>query len=196
MIHTVEVQIRHWREDDAAAMHAAVTASLEHLRPWMPWIAQEPKTVDERRALIREWETQRRAGGDESFAICVDGAVVGSCGLHRRIGAGGVEIGYWVHPAHTNRGVATEAARLLCERAFADPSVERVEIHHATTNVHSGRVPAKLGFTHVEDRERAPEAPGEDGRFRVWRLTRGDWDPARPARRGGAGRAGSRFAPT
>ena len=32
-------------------MHDAVTESIEHLRPWMPWIADEPVTVEQRRAL-------------------------------------------------------------------------------------------------------------------------------------------------
>jgi RimJ/RimL family protein N-acetyltransferase len=169
------VEIRHWRKEDAEAMHAAITASLEHLRPWMPWIADEPQTVAQRRALIARWDRERRGGGAESFAIVVDGVPAGSCGLHPRIGPGGLEIGYWVHVDHTGRGVATEASRLLCERAFAQPSIDHVEIHHATANVRSGRVPAKLGFTHVEDRPRPPESPGEDGTFSIWRLTREAW---------------------
>src|SRR4051794_8262165 len=173
-------------------MHAAITASVEHLRPWMPWIAQEPQTVAQRRALIARWNREREAGGDELFAIHVDGEVAGSCGLHRRIGPGALEIGYWVAEAHIGRGVATEAARQLCERAFAQPSVQWVEIHHATNNPRSGRVPAKLGFTHVGVRPPPagfPLAPGEAGEFSIWRLTRAEWDPARPRRDGG--RAGS-----
>jgi len=33
-------------------------------------------------------------------------------------------------------------------------------------------VPPKLGFEHVSDTPRAPNAPGEEGVERVWRLTR------------------------
>src|SRR4051794_19918088 len=175
----MKIEVRHWREQDAEAMHAAITASVEHLRPWMPWVAEEPRPVADRRALISRWNREWKAGGDELFAIWVDGEVGGGCGLHRRIGPGGLEIGYWVAEAHIGRGVATEASRLLCERAFAQPSIDRLEIHHAANNPRSGRVPAKLGFSHVEDRPRPPDfrlAPGEAEDFSVWRLTRGEWE--------------------
>ena len=106
-------------------------------------------------------------------------------GLHRRIGPGGLELGYWVHPGFTRRGVATEAARQLCERAFAAPSTDRVEIHHDRANAGSGEVPARLGFEHVGERPRPPEAPGEEGVEWIWRLTRAAYERRRT---GSAGR--------
>jgi ribosomal-protein-serine acetyltransferase len=166
------VELRHWRVEDAGAQARAIGESLEHLRPWMPWAADEPKPPEERVAMIRGWEAERRAGTGEYFAVWLDGAVVGSCGLHRRIGPSGIEIGYWIHPAHLRRGLATEVARQLCERAFAEPEIDHVEIHHDRANVASGGVPAKLGFELVGDTPRAPQAPGEEGVERVWRLTR------------------------
>jgi ribosomal-protein-serine acetyltransferase len=169
------VELRHLREDDAEAFNAAVHESLDELRPWMPWAAGEPRPVAERLELIRDWARERAEGGDESFGIFLDGAVAGACGLHRRVGPGGVEIGYWVRTPDTGRGVATEAARRLCELAFADPSIDRVEIHHDRANAASGRIPAKLGFSRIVERRDAPEAPGEDGVEVVWRLTREEW---------------------
>jgi ribosomal-protein-serine acetyltransferase len=166
------VELRELREGDAEAFNAAVHASLAELRPWMPWAAEEPRTVEERLELIRRWARERRDGGDHSLGIFLDGEVAGACGLHRRIGPGGLEIGYWVRSDLTGRGIATEAARRLCEFAFADPAVDYVEIHHDRANPASGRIPAKLGFERVEEHPRAPEAPGEEGIEVVWRLTR------------------------
>ena len=34
------VTLRRYREDDVDAVFAAVTESLDHLRPWMPWAAE------------------------------------------------------------------------------------------------------------------------------------------------------------
>jgi len=171
----VAVELRHLRESDAEAFNAAVHASLDELRPWMPWAAAEPRTVSERLELIRDWARERESGGDESFGIFLDGVVVGACGMHRRIGEGGLEIGYWVRTADTGRGIATEAARQVCARAFADDEIDRVEIHHDRANPRSGRIPAKLGFERVGEARRAPEAPGEEGVEIVWRLTRRSW---------------------
>jgi len=167
----MQVSLRPWRVEDAPALARAVAESLDHLRPWMPWAAGEPRPAAWRAELIREWE----AGGDEVLGIFADGQVAGGCGLHRRIGDDGLELGYWVHAAFTRRGVATETVRQLCERAFADPSVARVEIHHDRANAASGAVAARAGFTHVSDAERPPQAPGEEGVERVWRLTRAEW---------------------
>jgi ribosomal-protein-serine acetyltransferase len=176
------VELRHWRAEDADAQARAIQESLDHLRPWMPWAAEEPKPLGERLAMIRGWEAERRAGTGEYLAVWLDGDLVGSCGLHRRIGPSGLEIGYWIHPGHLRRGLATDVARQLCERAFADPAVDHVEIHHDRANVASGGVPAKLGFELVGDTPRPPQAQGEEGVERVWRLTRAAWTAARGAR--------------
>jgi RimJ/RimL family protein N-acetyltransferase len=168
----MRVELRHLRDADAEAFNAAVQASLEALRPWMTWAAAEPRPIEERLELIRSWAREREDGGDESFGIFVDGEVAGACGLHRRIGPGGLEIGYWVRSDLTGRGVATAAARRLTEIAFARPGVDHVEIHHDRANAASARIPAKLGFERIEERADAPEAPGEEGIEVVWRLTR------------------------
>ena len=166
------VELRQWRPEDADAQARAIEESLEHLRPWMAWAADWPMPREAQLEMLREWERRRIAGEDEFLAVWLGDALVGSCGLHFRIGAGGAEIGYWIHVAHLRRGLATEVARQLIERAFADPSVDRVEIHHNRANAASGGVPRKLGFELVSDTPRAPNAPGEEGVERVWRLTR------------------------
>ena len=181
------VELRHWRVEDADALACAIHESLDHLRPWMPWAADEPKPREEHVAMLEQWEAERRAGGDEYIGVWLGGAVVGSCGLHRRIGSSGLELGYWIHPAHLRRGLATEVASRLIERAFGDPSIDRVEIHHDRANAASGGVPAKLGFELVGDTRRGRVAPGEEGVERVWRLRRAE----RPARRGAPPRARS-----
>jgi RimJ/RimL family protein N-acetyltransferase len=166
----VALVVRPWAEDDAPALSRAVAESLEHLRPWMPWAADEPRDDAWRRAWIRD---AAAAGSTERiFGAWVGDDVVGACGLHARVGPGTLEIGYWTHAAFTRRGIATEMARRLTAIAFEDPSIGRVEIHHEPDNVASARVPEKLGFTRV--------GTDEQGHV-VWRLQRA----ARPGR--GAG---------
>jgi ribosomal-protein-serine acetyltransferase len=159
----MEVRIRPWEEADAPALVAAITASLAELRPWMPWAADEPQPVAARRAWIREANAAEAAGGDRTRAIVADGALAGSCGLHRRIGPDAWELGYWVATAFTGRGVATAAVALLVAEAFADPAVTHAEIHHAARNAASGAVAARAGFTRV--------AGAGDASEWVWRLS-------------------------
>src|SRR5438093_1311993 len=80
-------------------------------------------------------------------------------GLHRRIGPGGLEIGYWVHVDHVGHGYATTAAGALTTLAFEDPAITHVEIHVEPANAASNRVPEKLGFELVGKKRVEPEAP-------------------------------------
>jgi Acetyltransferase (GNAT) domain len=80
-----------------------------------------------------------------SYAITTADAVVGSCGLMRRIGPGGLEIGYWLHPAYTGRGLATTAVAALMGQAFTLEDIDRVEIVHDAANTASGGVPVGWG---------------------------------------------------
>jgi RimJ/RimL family protein N-acetyltransferase len=162
---------RCWRRGDARRLGDLVRANLDHLRPWMPWIAAEPLTLEERRDLIESWEQERRAGGDAIYAIVEAGAPVGGCGLHRRLGPGAIEIGYWVDARRLHTGVASRAARLLIDQAFEDPEITHVEIHHDRANRASAAVARRLGFTYVGDQPDQVAAPGEEGIDCTWRLT-------------------------
>ncbi len=72
--------LRRWVTADAELLAVAVAESLAHLRPWMPWVAQEPLSLQRRRAMIEKWEQDWLRGGD-----VVMGGVRGSarCGRLR-----------------------------------------------------------------------------------------------------------------
>jgi ribosomal-protein-serine acetyltransferase len=167
-----QVQLRRWHAGDADTVDRVVTESLEHLLPWMPWASgyNHDRAVQFAVQSERDWES----GAAYQYAITTDGVVVGSCGLMRRIGPGGLEIGYWLHPAWTGRGLATSATEALQRQAFALPGVARVEIHHDAANTASGAIPRRLGYTEVERRSPTQDAlaPGEVGTRVVWRLIR------------------------
>ena len=167
--------LRRWRVEDAELQERAVTESLEHLRPWMPWAAEEPQPIERRRDAIAGWEREWERGGDVYLAVLHRGAIAGSAGLHRRRGPGALETGYWLHPAFTGRGIATAAVRLLTDAAFTVDGIDRVEICHDVANVRSGAVPARLGFTPLGEAPNREPGPTDTGRDRVWSMTRAAW---------------------
>ncbi|MFJ1757766.1 GNAT family N-acetyltransferase [Kitasatospora sp. NPDC088134] len=191
-------------EADLPELLRVVEESLEHLRPWMPWVAEHcPALTAE---FLAGRDERWASGAAFSYAIVLDGAIVGACDLFRpedsddgasnsegeHAGAGdgedadedagadadtggaaaGREIGYWLHPAATGRGVATRAVRALVAVAFRLPGVEHVDIVHDPANLASGAVPARLGFTEHLRRPAEVLAPAETGEEVVWRLTR------------------------
>lgn len=167
--------LRRWIPDDAQLVARAVKESLEHLRPWMSWVAQEPLSLARRTALIEEWERGWMHGGDVLMGMFLRGRVAGGCGLHRRIGCNGLELGYWTHPLFLRRGIATAAAALLTDAAFAVPGITHVEIHHDKANRASAAVPRRLRYRFVGEVAVEPEAPAEIGIECRWRQTKQEW---------------------
>jgi ribosomal-protein-serine acetyltransferase len=112
------VTLRRWRAADADTVYQVVMVSLEHLRPWMPWASgyRRDDAVQFTAQSEQDWES----GVAYQYAITTDDAVIGSCGLMRRIGPGELEIGYWLHPAYTG------AVAALVGQAFALPDIDRV----------------------------------------------------------------------
>jgi ribosomal-protein-serine acetyltransferase len=155
-----QVRLRRPREDDLDAMFQAVTESLDHLRPWMPWAEgyTRQSAFEFLTASARRWED----GTEYNYAIVTEGTLAGGAGLMARIGPGGLEIGYWVRHGYTRRGLATAASAALVEQAFRLPGVDRVEIVTDELNVASAGVPRKLGFT----RDRAAPARPSPARGR------------------------------
>lgn len=167
--------LRRWRVSDAEAQERAVDESADHLRPWMAWMAEPRQTLEQRRAMLAEWERAWLAGGDVVLGVFVDEQVAGSCGLHRRRGPDVLEIGYWIHAAFVRRGLATTVARLLTDAAFAIPEIARTEIHHDKANVASAGVPRRLGYEFAGEQPDERAAPAELGIDCVWRMPRSRW---------------------
>jgi RimJ/RimL family protein N-acetyltransferase len=158
--------LRRGTGDDAADLAAAVAESLDHLAPWMPWATAEAATVEAQRRRLAEggW-------GPDDYPYLImskSGDIVGACGLHRRIGPTGLEIGYWVSVRHTRCGYATTAAEALTRTALSLPGIERVEIHCDEANVASAGVPRRLGYRLDRIEGHSIDAPAETGRFMIW----------------------------
>jgi RimJ/RimL family protein N-acetyltransferase len=175
-----DLVLRSWTTDDAPVLHAAVLRNLEHLRPFMPWIADEPQSVEQRAARIAEWKATRQTGGDAVYGVFLDGAVAGGAGLHRRVGPQGLEIGYWIDAARVGRGLATRVARILTSAAFDVPGVTHVRIACDEANQASVRVPEKLGYLCVGVIAVPVDSPAATGRHRLYRMDRARWVADRP----------------
>lgn len=169
VVTTSRLTIRRWRTSDGPALHDAVTASLDHLRPFMAWVEFEPLSEADRKALIEQWEQDWSSGGGVVYGVFCDGEVVGGTGLHRRGGPRTLEIGYWIHVDHIGHRYATELAGGLTDAGLAHPDIDRIEIHHDKTNTYSALVPAALGYQLVEERQTEKKAPAESGISCIWR---------------------------
>lgn len=160
--------IRCYDPRDAAALKAAVDASVEHLSEWMPWARLPSPTLAEEVELLRLFRGQ--FDQDENYVYGIfppdESEVLGGTGLHKRSNEGSLEIGYWVAAGAVGRGIATEATAVLTRAGFELCGLDRVDLQIDPRNHRSLRVPAKLGFTKdgVIRRRLDPGADGEPRR--------------------------------
>jgi RimJ/RimL family protein N-acetyltransferase len=159
-----------------------VTGSLEHLGRFMPWVDDEPQTVEQRAELLRRFRGAFDGGENFTYGILSrdERRLLGGAGLHARVGAGGLEIGYWVCADAVRQGIATEAAGVLTRVAFEVCDADRVEIRIDPANEASLEIPPRLGFPEeARLRRRLPARPGQQLRdVVVFTLFREDYDPA------------------
>ncbi len=167
---TERLVLRCWEPRDAPLLKDALDSSLDHLRPWMPWARSEPQPLEEKVKLLRKFRGSFDLGQDFGYGIFTsdESEVVGGGHLHTRLGAGVLEIGYWIRESRVRAGFATEATAALTRVALEICGVDRVEIRVEPANERSIAVPRKLGF--VEEarlRRRLPAPEGGEPRDAV-----------------------------
>ena len=179
------VTLRRFEEGDVTELGDAIARSADHLRPFMAWIGAEPLSATSRAELIAAWNREADAGGGATLGCFVDGALIGSAGLHRRRpDAAALEVGYWLRTTALGQGYATELTLLLAEEAFSHDEISRVDLYCDLRNEPSAQVAIRAGFTLLEV---APDPRGliaeaSSGSERHFRLERAAFDPAWRAR--------------
>jgi RimJ/RimL family protein N-acetyltransferase len=149
-IETKRLVVRCYNPSDASMLAESVSESLEHLRPWMPWVHSEPEPFEEKVQRLKRFRGQFDLGQDFVYGIFnpENTKLLGGTGLHTRLSDSELEIGYWIHKDFINQGLVTESTAALVKVAFEVIRVHRIEIHCDPGNTASAAIPRKLGFTH------------------------------------------------
>ena len=116
---------------------------------WMPWCG-ENYSFDDSESFIKRsiegWENQT----EFIFAIFdrQNDDFLGGVGLNQfnKIHKF-YNLGYWVRTSHQNRGIASEATRLLARASFEDLPINRLELLIAIENQASQKAAEKSGAT-------------------------------------------------
>ncbi len=175
-IRSARLLLRCWRAEDAVPLKEALDASLPELQEWVPWAMHEPSSLEALEARLSDMRNNFMSGEDWPFAIfdATESRLLGGAGLHPRGSADHLEIGYWLRTDATGNGFALEAARALCDAAFVNTTVDRLEIHCDAENRRSAAVATRLGFqltrTILED---VVTARGDRRNTLVWTMNRG-----------------------
>ncbi|WP_409273876.1 GNAT family N-acetyltransferase [Neobacillus sp. SCS-31] len=145
---TKRLLIRLPKPGDGKAVFEAIKASVQELKPWMPF-AKIEQTEEDVEANIREAYAKFIKREDLRLLVFdkQSGALIGSSGLHRiDWSVPKFEIGYWIDSRYSGNGFMTEAVQGIVDFAISQLSAKRIEIRCDSRNVKSRAIPERLGF--------------------------------------------------
>jgi ribosomal-protein-alanine N-acetyltransferase len=145
------VELRPLRRRDAAEWSRLRRANESWLSPWepshgLPWQARH--TPAAYRAMRRAVARRARLGTSLPFAVRVEGRLAGQVTLDNVV-RGALRsgyLGYWIDREVAGRGMASLAVALVCDHAFGEVGLHRVEADIRPENLPSQRLVERLGF--------------------------------------------------
>ncbi len=139
---TPRLLLRRFQAEDAPALAAVHAQDREHLERWLGAI---PTTTEAALATIAEFTEHARLGRLVSYAVFLDGLLVGSVQLGVAE-PGRSTLGYWIARDLRRRGLATEAASAVAHVAFATGLCASLAVTCDVDNGASVAVASHLGF--------------------------------------------------
>ncbi len=135
------ILLREPKPADALMVAQSAQASLEELRPWMPWATQDYGEAD---ALA--WINGEFGDAHRFLIMDPEGQHLGTVGLNNLDALNRcANLGYWVHSAHHSKGIATEATRQILRYGLEKTAIVRFEVLMSVHNIASQRVAEKAG---------------------------------------------------
>lgn len=175
MLEGGRIIVRPHTPDDFDEMWAAIQASRDEIRPWLPFTEQSQDDLRNWLAkMSSKWIMREMMGC--AIVERVSQRLVGNIGLMvKSWDIRSYEIGYWLATSAVGHGYMSEAVRLITDFAFDHLDAQRVMIRCDAENDRSAAVPTRLGFTFEGRNRRDFAAP--DGKIRdtlVFSLIRDD----------------------
>ena len=176
------------------------------MRPLEPWHAEEflahlergrefinqyvpfgSKAVDAAtaRETLQRYADMRAAGTASLHGLWLDGKLVGGVlTLNFDADNGTCEVGCWLEPSATGRGLVTRAARVLIDWAVEERGIHRVEWLVASGNTPSIGVARRLGMRREGVLRDAILYRGVRHDKEIWSVLAPEWRSARDAHSG------------
>lgn len=141
-----EIELRTLQRSHAAAIFQTIDQESSYLGKWLPFVAQTKK-VEDVMEFIDAVSNLPKERLDFPFAIEKNGTLVGlihvkeSDVLNRK-----TEVGYWLSEKYQKQGIMTKSLKRVCDFAFDDLDLNRVQLKCGVGNTASSNIPKKLGF--------------------------------------------------
>ena len=178
-IETDRLEMRCWRPKDAPELRKLLDESDSHLRPHIPFMKHEPRSLEQTTHWLREMRASFDQDRHYRYGIFLKGSshtLIGEIMVLDRENIGQREMGYWLGKQFCGQGYMVEAAAALTKTTLEIDQSSRVEIHCDETNHSSAAVAQKLMYVHEGTlKERANRSDGTFGNLMIWTMFKEDF---------------------
>lgn len=141
-----DTDLKQLEQSDAADIFKTIDSQREYLGRWLPFVEYTTELSDSEdyvNSVINAPEERF----EYVFSIRKKGKFVGLIGFkdtdhHNQK----TEIGYWLSEAYQKQGIITKSVEKLCDFAFNNQGINRIQIKCAVDNKPSRNIPRRLGF--------------------------------------------------
>ncbi|PNY93427.1 N-acetyltransferase [Staphylococcus chromogenes] len=161
----------------AGEVYDVINRERAHLNAFLDWVPHINSVEDELR-FLKKMMTLEIENKVRVYAIYEKNQLIGTVDIHNIDTQNHTgEIGYWLSQHVTGQGVMTKAVRLLCDLAFNDLLLNRLEIRAQKENKASQRVAAKGGFRFIGEAREEVYRQGDYVTMYHYELLKRDFKP-------------------
>lgn len=141
-----DIELRQLERTDAIDIFEAIDTQREYLGKWLPFVAFT-KEISYTEKFVNSVVNAPKEQLELQFTIRKQDKLIGLIGFKDTDKANKkTEIGYWLSEKYQKQGIITRSVEKLCDLAFNELEINRIQIKCATGNRRSINIPKRLGF--------------------------------------------------
>ncbi|GIE93147.1 GNAT family N-acetyltransferase [Paractinoplanes rishiriensis] len=163
-----------WQAAEFLAHMDRARASVD---PWIRWASRSTDLESATQTLQRYADLQARDDG-RIYGIWLESTLVGGTLFVSFDAEEGVaEVGCWLEPAATGRGLITKTIRHMIDWAFHTRGLHRIEWHCRADNIASSHVARRLGLRLDGTLRSSHPWQGTRHDIEIWSVLAPEWPP-------------------
>lgn len=141
-----DITLRQLILSDASAIFNTIDSERDYLGKWLPFVEYTEQLIDSESFVLSVIDAPEDKF-EYIFTMQKQGQFVGLIGFKDTDRANNkTEIGYWISKKYQKQGIVTKSVARLCDFAFLEMGMNRVQIKCAVGNTSSINIPKRLGF--------------------------------------------------
>ncbi len=143
---SADIELVQLKQSDAKDIFNTINSQRDYLGKWLPFVAFT-REVSDTEDFVESVIDADEECFEYVFTIRKKNEFAGLIGfkdtdrLNRK-----TEIGYWLSESCQKQGIVTKSVSRLCDFAFNELGMNRIQIKCAVENIPSKNIPVRLGF--------------------------------------------------